>query len=76
MAKKKHLTNRDVLTKMVKELSDVDLAMVRERIIVICEKTIKDKEAITKSMENGFLHPAIFFGAVERAYEIVKFKDE
>ncbi len=72
---KKNLTNRQVLTKMVKELDDMDLAMLRERIILICNLTIKDKEAITESLKNSFIHPNLLFGAVERTLKIVEFKD-
>jgi hypothetical protein len=71
----KNKTNKQVFNKAIKELSDIDLAILRERILTVCEFTINNKETVTESMEGGFISPDLIIGACERIFEKFDFKD-
>lgn len=71
---KKEKTNRQVLNQAIKELDDIDLAILRERILAVCEHVIENKEEITESMKGGFMSPGLFIGACERIFKKVDFE--
>jgi hypothetical protein len=75
MKNKKNKSNRQIFTAAIKELSDIDLVILRERILTVCEFTIENKEAVTKEMKNGFISPDLIIGACERVFEKFDFKD-
>ena len=39
-----HKTNRQILTKAIKELSDIDLVFLRERMLTSCDEILNNKE--------------------------------
>ena len=43
-------TNRQTLTKAIKELSDIDLAFFRERMLRSCEEVLNNKEQLMPSV--------------------------
>ena len=71
----KHKTNKQVFNKAIKELSDIDLAILRERILAVTEYTIQNKETVTNQMEGGFISPELIIGACERIFEKFDFKE-
>jgi F420-0:gamma-glutamyl ligase len=71
---KKQQNNRQVLSQAIKELDDMDLVILRERILEICKHVIINKEKITESMKDGFIAPELFIGACERIFKKVDFK--
>ena len=71
----KSKTNKQVFNKAIKELNDIDLAILRERILTVCEFIIQNKETVTKQMEGGFISPNLIISACERIFEKFDFKD-
>lgn len=71
---KKPKTNRQELTQAIKELSDIDLAILRERLLTVCEYTINNKEQVTDANENGFISPDLIIGACERIFNKLEYK--
>ena len=71
MAKQK--TNREVLNKMIKELSDTDLAIVRERLITVTKNVIDNKDKVIEDMKGGFVSGAWYVDVMERTHNLVKF---
>jgi hypothetical protein len=53
----------------------MDLVILRERILSVTEQVINNKDEVTKSMQNSFIHPSLYIGACERIFEAVDFKD-
>jgi hypothetical protein len=68
-----HKTNRQILTKAIKELSDIDLVFFRERMLRSCEEVLSDKENIIKDMEGGFVSPHLFIECMENIKEKLDF---
>ncbi len=73
---KKQKTNRQVLNQAIKELDDMDIVILRERILAVCEQVIENKEEITESMKYGFMSPRLFIGACERIFKKVDFEQQ
>ena len=71
---KKQKTNRQVLNQAIKELDDMDIVILRERILALCEQVIDNKAEITESMKDGFMSPGLFIGACERIFKKVDFE--
>jgi F420-0:gamma-glutamyl ligase len=72
---KKAKNNRQILNAAIKNLSDMDLVILRERILSVTEQVINNKDEVTKSMQNSFIMPSLYIGACERIFEAVDFKD-
>jgi len=68
-----HKTNRQILTKAIKELSDIDLVFFRERMLRSCEEVLSNKENIIKDMEGGFVSPHLFIECMENIKEKIDF---
>jgi len=60
-----HKTNRQVLAKAIKELSDIDLAFLRERILTLCDEVLDNKEDLIESMNGGFVSPHLFIECIQ-----------
>lgn len=75
MPRKKLETNRTILTKLIKELDDLELAFLRDRILTFSESVVKNKEKILNDNTNSFFHPAMYVKTMEKTYEIVKIKE-
>jgi len=71
----KNKTNKQVFNKAIKELDDIDLAILRERILTVCEFTINNKETVTQQMEGGFISPDLIIGACERIFKKFDFEE-
>lgn len=66
-------TNRQVLTKAIKELNDFDLVILRERIITMCDHAINNEEQIRKDMERNILSPDLYFDVIRSIKSKVEF---
>ena len=71
---KKQKTNRQELIQAIKELSDIDLAILRERLLTACEYTINNKETVINENEKSFISPGLIIGACERIFEKLEYK--
>ena len=60
-----HKTNRQILTKAIKELSDIDLVFFRERMLRSCDEVLSNKEELIKDMEGGFVSPHLFIECMQ-----------
>ena len=67
-------TNRQVLTKAIKELSDFELVVLRERILTICDQALFNKEQIRKDMENSIITPDLYLDTLQSIKDKVDFK--
>lgn len=60
-----HKTNRQILTKAIKELSDIDLMFFRERMLRSCDEVLSNKDELIKDMEGGFISPHLFIECMQ-----------
>jgi hypothetical protein len=56
----KNKTNRQILVKAIKELSDIDLAFFRERMLRSCDEILSNKDEVIEEMKNDFISPHLF----------------
>ena len=71
---KKVKSNRQILNAAIKNLSDIDLVILRERILTVTEQVINNKEELMETMQNSIIHPSLYIGACERIYSEIEFK--
>jgi hypothetical protein len=69
----KHKTNREVLTKAIKELSDIDLVFLRERMLTSCDEILSNKEEFIKGTQFGIISPHLIIECIENIQEKIKF---
>jgi len=70
MAKQK--TNRIILTKLIKELDDMDLVMLRERIITVTKAVIDNEEQVRKDLKNSSIHPDMYINSMKKIHGLVE----
>ena len=66
-------TNRQVLTKAIKELSDIDLVFLRERLLTTCDETLKNREEVVESMKNSIISPNLYLESLQNIQEKIDF---
>ena len=67
----KRLNNRQVLTKMLRELPEMDLAILRERILVMTKAVVDNKDDVRKTMQNQIISSEWYIKIMENIYEKV-----
>jgi hypothetical protein len=72
---KKAKNNRQILNAAIKNLSDMDLVILRERILSVTEQVINNKYELMETMQESIIHPSLYIGACERIFEAVDFKN-
>jgi 5-carboxymethyl-2-hydroxymuconate isomerase len=68
-----HKTNRQILTKAIKELSDIDLVFLRERMLKSCDEILNNKEQLIKDMQFGIVSPHLIIECMENIKEKIDF---
>ena len=66
-------TNRQILTKAIKDLSDIDLVFFRERMLRSCDEVLSNKEKIMEDMKYSFVSPNLFIESMERIKQKLDF---
>lgn len=70
---KKEKTNRQVLMRAVKNLSDIDLVFFRERLITATKDIIDNEKIVKENMENSFLNPELIIDCCKNIYQEINF---
>lgn len=68
-----HKTNRQILTKAIKELSDIDLVFFRERMLRSCDEVLSDRDSIVEDMKDGIVSPHLFIECIENIKQKIDF---
>ena len=68
-----HKTNRQILTKAIKELSDIDLVFFRERMLASCDEILNNKEQFIKDTQFGIVSPHLIIECMENIKEKINF---
>jgi len=72
----KQKTNRQLLTQLIKESSDVELALIRERLWTAADEVVKNKEEVMVQMKNSIIHPSLYIGAMQNVIQIIGYHEE
>jgi hypothetical protein len=56
----KNKTNRQVLTKAIKDLSDLELAFLRERILEACDAILDNEAEVREQMQRHIISPDLY----------------
>lgn len=75
MKKHKLKSNRQVLASAIKDLSDMELVILRERILAITEEVIKKEDELMETMKNSIISPTLYINSCKRIFEAIDFKD-
>ena len=75
MARKTNKTNRQVLMNMIKNMDEMHLIFVRERLLTVSEGALSQKEVVYEDMKNSFVHPQLYIDAMQAIHDAVKFDD-
>ena len=67
-------TNRQVLTKAIKELSDFELVVLRERILNSCDRDLNNEQQVRELLENSIITPDLYLGTLQSIKDKVDFK--
>lgn len=66
-------TNRQVLTKAIKELSDVELAFLRERILEACDAVLNNETIVQEQMQDSIISPNLYISVIRNIKSKVDF---
>lgn len=70
----KSKTNRQVLTKAIKELSDVELAFLRERLLEACDAILDNEVDVRKQMQHSIVGPDLYINVIRNIKSKVDFE--
>ena len=71
----KNKTNRQVLTKAIKELTDLELVFLRERILQACDEILENEDEVRKQMERHIISPDLFIDSMKSIKEKMEFQN-
>jgi hypothetical protein len=66
------MTNKQVIKTILRDLNDIELAILRERLLALSEAVITQKDAVREDMKRSFIHPDIYINCMEKVYNITK----
>lgn len=67
-------TNKQVLNKAIKELGDIELVFLRERILEACDAVLNNETEVRKSMQRSIISPDLYLNAMRNIKSKVDFE--
>jgi len=64
-------TNRQILTKMVKELNEFELAILRERLWTMAENVITNEQEVREELKEGFITADVYINTMKNVLKHV-----
>ena len=61
------------MTKLIKEMSDIDVALIREKLLTMSKEVLEKEEEITKEMERSILSPSLYLNTMRRVKETLDY---
>lgn len=69
------MDNRQEIIHAINNLNEIELAILRERILTVTEYVEQNQEAVTEQMKNGFISPKMYIDACKHIFNEFNFKD-
>jgi hypothetical protein len=66
-------SNRQILTKAIKELSDIELAFLRERILEACDAVLNNETIVQEQMQDSIISPNLYISVIRNIKSKVDF---
>jgi hypothetical protein len=67
-------TNRQILNKAIKELSDLELVFLRERILQACDDVLENEGEVRKLMERHIISPDLYIDTMRSIKSKIEFE--
>jgi hypothetical protein len=71
----KNKTNRQILAKAVKELSDIDLVFMRERLLTSCDEVLDNADQFRRDHQFGMINPDAIIRACQGIKDKIDFEN-
>ena len=71
---KKMVTNETLIKDLLKELSSIEIAILRERIVKIMDATKQSIENNPNEWENYIIHTSLYIGLQEKVNKVLGFE--
>ena len=69
-------SNRQVLTKAIKELSDIELVFLRERILEACDAILDNEANVREQMKRHIISPDLYIESMRNIKDKIEFEQE
>jgi hypothetical protein len=66
-------TSKQLLASLVKELTDMDAALVRDRLLASSKEVLAKEESLREDMKNSIINPDLFINTMRRVQEALKY---
>ena len=66
-------SNRQVLNKAIKQLSDLELAFLRERILEACDAVLNNETIVQEQMQDSIISPNLYISVIRNIKSKVDF---
>jgi len=70
------MDNKEEIIQAINNLNEIELAILRERILVITEYVIQNKDTFKEQLNEGLISPEIYIEACEHIFNEFNFKGE
>lgn len=67
--------NKEVLISLINNLNDVEIALLRERIMSCANEVLSNKEEISKA-KDCIINPTIYIKTMEKVLSHIDYKEE
>lgn len=74
MATTKRKTNRQVLSKMVKDMTEIELVIFRSLILDASKGMLDKSDKVREQMKNSIIHPDLYLNAMQKINEQASFE--
>jgi hypothetical protein len=73
---KKIATNETMIKDLFKDLNGIELALLRERIVMVMDVTKQSIENDPTQWEKSIIHPSLYMGLYDKVQKHIGFNDK
>lgn len=71
---KRQQKSRKLFNDLVKDLSDIELILLRDRVVTMADEILNDKEGIREQMKNHIISPELYIRMMETIKNHLKYE--
>ena len=61
----KNKTNRQVITKAIKELNDIEVAFMRMQMLQACDEVLSNEDEVREKMKHSIISPDLWINTMQ-----------
>ena len=69
-------TNRQAIKKLIEDCSDIELALLRERILMVKDMTLKSIEDNFDTWDRSIVHPSLYIALCNKITDNLNFDEQ